>query len=75
MPLLVGMERKFRQVLSSGEANGRDILRQLLQIPRELACVPEDVARRMLRMSGEGKVPAEDDDGQGGEPMVLARAT
>ncbi len=69
------MERKLRQVLSLGEADGRDILRQLLQIPRELACMPEDVAYRMLRMSGDGKVPAEDDDGQGGEPEVLARAT
>jgi hypothetical protein len=57
------MERILRQVLSSGEADGWDILRQLLQIPRELACMPEEVARRMLRMSGEGKVPAEDDNG------------
>ncbi len=74
MPLLVGMERKLCQVLSLGEADGRDILHQLLQIPRELACVPEDVARRMLRMSGEGKVPAKDDGGRGGETVVLARA-
>jgi hypothetical protein len=74
MPLLVGMERKLCQVLSLGEADGRDILCQLLQILRELACMPEDVAHRMLRMSGEGKVPAEDNNGGGGEPVVLARA-
>jgi hypothetical protein len=39
MPLLVGMEQKLRQVLSLGEADGRDLLCQFLQIPRELACV------------------------------------
>ena len=62
-------------MLLSSEADGQDILCQLLGMMRELACMLEDVARRMLRMSREGKVPAEDDDGQGGEPVVLARAT
>jgi hypothetical protein len=42
------MEQKLRQVLMSGEADGRDILRQLLQVPREFACVAEDVALKML---------------------------
>jgi hypothetical protein len=74
MPLLVGMERKLCQVLSLSEADGRDLLCQLLQIPRELACVSEDVARKMLQMSGEGKVSIEDNNGQGGEPVVLATA-
>ncbi len=73
--LLVGMEQKLRQVLSLGEADGWDLLRQLLQIPRELACVLEDVARKMLQMSGERKIPSEDDDRQGGKSVVLARAT
>ncbi len=75
IPLLVGMEQKLRQVLSLVEADGQNILCQLLRIPRELACMPEDMARRMLQMSGEGKVSAEDNDGRGGEPVVLARAT
>jgi hypothetical protein len=64
MALLVGMEQKLRQVLSSGEADGRDLLHQLLRIPTKLACVSEDVAHKMLRMSGEGKVSIEDNDGQ-----------
>jgi hypothetical protein len=65
------MERKFHQVRSLGEADGWDLVRQLLQISRELACMPED---EMLQMSEEGKIPSKDNDGRGGESLVSARA-
>ncbi len=74
MPLLVGMERILRQVLSLDEADGQDLLHQLLRIPRVLACVLENVACKMQRMFEERKVSIEDNDGQGGEPVVSARA-
>jgi hypothetical protein len=60
MPLLVGMERNLRQVLSASQADGRDILSQLLQVLRELVCMSEDMARKMLQMSGDGQVSPKD---------------
>ena len=60
-PLLVAMERNLRRVLSTGEDNGRDILRELLQTPRRLASLPADMARRVLKMSGNREVPIEGD--------------
>ena len=62
-PLLVGLERRLRNVLSTGEAGGRDILCQLLRSPRQLACMSESVAHRMLHMSGVGEVPSESNGG------------
>jgi hypothetical protein len=59
-PLLVGLERQLRQVQATGESNGGDILRQLLRTPRRLAGVSEDVARKVLRMPGNGEVPGEE---------------
>jgi hypothetical protein len=56
-PLLVDMDRKLREVLSSGEGDGRDILRQLLRVPGRISGVQEGVARGMLRMPGAGEVP------------------
>jgi hypothetical protein len=62
-PLLVELERQLRQVLSSHEEDGGNILRKLLRTPRQVACVLEDVARKMLRMSGPGQVPSEENSG------------
>jgi hypothetical protein len=62
-PLLVAMERDLRRVLSTGEADGRDILCKLLRTPRRLASLPADMARKVLRMSGSGEVPSEGDGG------------
>ena len=62
-PLLVAMERNLRRVLSTGEADGRDILRELLRTPRRLASLPADMARRVLQMSGNREVPIEGDRG------------
>jgi hypothetical protein len=59
-PLLVGLERQLRQVQATGESNGGDILRQLLRTPRRLAGVSEDVARKVLRMPGNGEVSGEE---------------
>jgi hypothetical protein len=62
-PLLVELERQLRQVLRAGEEDGGHILRKLLRTSRQLASVPEDVARRMLRMSGAGEVPDQENSG------------
>ena len=56
-PLLVELEGSVRQVLSSGEGDGRDILRKLLRIPGRLSGVSEGVARGVLRMPGNPEVP------------------
>jgi hypothetical protein len=60
MLLLVELERQLHQVLHSGEESGGDILHQLLRNPRQLASMPEDMARQMLRMSGPRQVPGEE---------------
>ncbi len=67
MPLLVGLERQLRQVLSSGHEDGGNILRQLLRTPRQVASVSDGMARRMLQMSWTGEVPSEENTGQGRE--------
>jgi hypothetical protein len=63
MPLLVELVWQLRQVLHTGEEDGGDILRKLLRTLRQLASVPEGVARRMLRMSGAGEVPDQQNSG------------
>jgi hypothetical protein len=62
-PLLVELERELRQVLRSGEEDGGNLLRKLLRTSRQLASVSEDMARKMLRMSGPGQVPSEENSG------------
>ncbi len=57
-PLLVGLERKLHGLPDPSKANGRDILRKLLQVPSWFAGMPEDLAHRMLHVSGDGKVPS-----------------
>ncbi len=64
-PLLVGLERQLRQVLSSGQEDGGNILHQLLRTPRQVASVSDGVVCRMLRMSRTGEVPSEENTGQG----------
>jgi hypothetical protein len=63
MPLLVDLERQLRQVLGSREEDGGDILRKLLQTPRQMACVLENVARRMLQMPGSRKISGKENSG------------
>jgi hypothetical protein len=69
--LLVELEGQLCQVLSSCEEGG-NILRQLLQTPRQVASMSEGVARKLLRMSWARKVSGAEDTGQGREPMVQA---
>ena len=64
-PLLVDLEGKLRQVLSSGEGDGGHILRELLRIPGRLSGVSEDVARGVLRMPRSGEVSNVSDNGRG----------
>jgi hypothetical protein len=61
MPLLVGLEWELQQVLCTGEEDGRNLLRKLLQTPKQLASVSEDVARKLLPLPGTGKVSVEED--------------
>ena len=56
-PMLVDLDRRMREMLSSGEGDGGDLLLELLRLPRRLSSVSEDVARGMLRMPRAGKVP------------------
>jgi hypothetical protein len=56
-PLLVAMERELRIMLAGGEADGGDIVRKLLRIPGRVASMPEDLARKLLQLSGGGSVP------------------
>jgi hypothetical protein len=60
-PLLVGLERQLCQVQGSGQGDERDILLQLLRTPRRLACVSENVARKVLQMPGAGEVSSKED--------------
>jgi hypothetical protein len=62
-PLLVDLERQLRQMLASGKGDGGDILRKLLRTSRKLGSVSEGLARRVLRMSGPGEVPNNEDSG------------
>jgi len=59
----VELEWQLRQVLRADEEDGGDILRKLLRTSRQLASVPEGVARQMLRMSGAGEVPDQENSG------------
>ena len=61
-PLLVALERDLRQVWASSEKDGRDILRKLLRTPGRVSAMPKVLARRMLRMPGEGTVSNNEDD-------------
>ena len=51
-PLLVEMARDSREVLSTGEGDGGDILRKLLKLPRLVASMPEHMACRVLHLPG-----------------------
>ena len=63
-PVLLGMGGKLRQVLASGEGTGRDILRELLSLPRRASCVSESMARGMLHLPRSGNVPHAENQGR-----------
>ena len=62
---VVELEGKLRSVLSSGDGDGRDILRKLLQLPRRVARMRFRHACGLLRVPGPGgDVPNEDNRGR-----------
>ncbi len=61
-PLLVDLAGRLQEVLSSGESDGQDILRQLLQITRWLDSLSEHMAQGVLRMPGNGKISNDEAD-------------
>jgi hypothetical protein len=63
-PLLVELERQLREVLGSGEGDGRDILCELLRVPKRISSVSEGVARGVLRMPRDGEVPDVSNNGR-----------
>ncbi len=74
MPLLVELAGKLREVLKTGEGDGWNILCQLLRIPGRLGSMSDDMARRMLRVPGEGAVSHEVASGCRREPVVQTKA-
>lgn len=59
-PYVVELEGGLRRVLSTGEGDGRDILRKLLQLPRRVARMRVHNARGLLRVPSDGgNVPHE----------------
>ena len=69
-PLLVELGGRLREVLSSGEKDGGDILRKLLRTSRRITGLSKRVARGVLRMPGEGTVSNEGTRGLSRQPMV-----
>ncbi len=63
MMLLVDLERQLHQVLSSCEEDGGDIMRKLLQTPRQVASMSENVAPQMLQMPEPREVSGEENSG------------
>ncbi len=61
MPKVAGLERQVRGMSTAGETNGWDHLRKLLQIPRQVACLSEDLACEVLQLPWEGEVPTASD--------------
>ncbi len=63
MAKVVGLERRMRTVSAAGETNGWDLLRELLQIPRRVASLLEDLVRKVLHLPRKGEVPSQGDGG------------
>ena len=68
-PLLVEMGSSLRQVLTSGEGDGGNILRKLLSLPRRIRSLPECLARSVLHMPIQG-VPDASHRGPRRKPMA-----
>ena len=56
-PLLVELERDLREMLASCKGDGRDILRQLLRVPKRVQAVQKHVARGVLHLPGKRSIP------------------
>jgi len=55
--LLVALASLLRGVWFSGEGDGGDVLRELLQTPRRVARLPKRMASGVLQMPGDWKFP------------------
>jgi hypothetical protein len=55
-PLLVEMGRDLQRVLKTGEEYARNILQKLLQLPKQLATLPQHMARGILHLLGGNQV-------------------
>jgi len=60
-PKLLSMARELREVLRSGDGEGRDVLRQLFDLPKRIAPLSERVASGVLHMPRRGQVPTRRD--------------
>jgi hypothetical protein len=70
-PLLVELDRNMRLMLGSGEGDGRDILRQLLRVPRRIAGLSLRSTRGLLRLPAtEGISSSSCHQGRRGKHMV-----
>ncbi len=63
MLLLVGMERELCRLPDCSQTDGRDILRKLLQVPRQVAVMLDDLACQLICLPGPGKVSNEGNQG------------
>ena len=62
-PVLVEIGVRLREVLASGQGDGRDLLRKLLSLPERLAAVSDGVARGMLHVPGGRHLPCQEGAG------------
>ena len=69
-PLLAELARDLREVLASGEGDGQDILRKLLQIPGRVQSVSKCVTCGVLHLPGISAVPNGKTHRCAGECMV-----
>ena len=74
-PLLVGLAIKLRGVLSSGEGDGGDVLRQLLRTPSRVEGLSQCMASGVLQMPGDREVSNVSSGGCTGKPVVQAKGT
>ena len=72
-PVLLDMRGKLRRLLSSGEGDGRHILRKLLLLPRRLASMQDGMARILLQMPGAGDLPDASVGGRGRKSLAQRR--
>lgn len=68
-PLLVEMGSSLRQMLTSGEGDGGNILRELLSLPRRIHSLSECLARSVLHLPVQG-VPDASHSGPRGKPVA-----
>ena len=70
-PLLVEMGRNLREVLTTGQGDGGDILRKLLTLPGLVASLPERMACGVLHLPGDiPPLPNGRNRGQTQEPFA-----